>query len=54
MTPSRMTPEMADRTKMDWSANSLTFRSEVRVLRTRGMAFLIPLTTSSVEAAPDL
>jgi len=51
-TPSLRTPSMAARTNSDWSANSRTSIPAGTVVFNGSNAALIPLTTSSVEAAP--
>ena len=52
MVPSLSTPLMAARTKSDWSANSLTWRSVVTVVSTWGNWSFTRFTTSRVEAMP--
>ena len=52
MMPSFKTPLMAARTNSDWSANSLTCKSDVTEAMTCGNEALTPRTTSSVEAFP--
>ncbi len=46
------TPEIAPRTKMDWSASRSMWSSGGRVLATRGIAARMLSTTSRVEASP--
>ncbi len=54
MTPSRMTPSMDERTKMDWSPMGVILSSFGTVAATRGRRFLMPWTTLRVEEEPDL
>ncbi len=54
MTASRTTPMIDPRTKIDWSPRGLMTSSGGRVEAILGSRFLTPLTTLSVEAAPDL
>ncbi len=54
MIASWMTPVIAPRTKIDWSASRSTFSSGGSVLATRGIAARMLSTTSSVEASPAL
>ena len=54
MIASRITPAIAPRTKMDWSASRSIFSSGGRVVATRGIAARMLSTTSRVEASPAL
>ncbi len=52
ITASRTTPEIAARTKTDWSASGVIFSSGGTRVATRGSILRISETTFSVEALP--
>jgi len=52
MAPSRTTPLMAARTKMDWSKSSLTLRAGGNPARILGSSALTLFTTARVDALP--
>jgi hypothetical protein len=54
MIASWMTPEIAPRTKIDWSASRSILSSGGSVVATRGIAARMLSTTSRVEASPAL
>ena len=52
ITPSRITPLTALRTKMLWSDSGVIFKDGGTIVATRGSKFFTPLTTLSVDALP--